>query len=62
MINLYSQKRESKNPPTVIKLSPEINNKRGPYKHFKLVESFQSYDEAFNRMKLELDGQLYIFR
>jgi hypothetical protein len=60
--NKIFQKRESQNPPALVKLSPEIKNKRGPNKHFKLVESFQSYEQAFRRMKLELDGQLYIFR
>jgi hypothetical protein len=41
---------------------PELVSKTRFRKSYKLVESFQTYDEAFNRMKLELDGEFYHFR
>jgi hypothetical protein len=31
-------------------------------KLYKLIETYSTIDEAFNRMKMELDGQLYNFR
>jgi hypothetical protein len=38
----------------------ESNTKKR--KHYKLIETYSTIDEAFDRMKMELDGQMYNFR
>jgi hypothetical protein len=43
-------------------LRPECERKANIRKTYRLVESFETKDEAFNRMKLELDGYFYHFR
>ena len=43
-------------------LRTECERKANIRKTYRLVESFQTRDEAFNRMKLELDGHFYHFR
>ena len=48
--------------PELVVPQPELVSKTRFRKSYKLVESFQTYDEAFNRMKLELDGEFYHFR
>ena len=56
------KKKHGSSVPITITAITQLESNTKKRKLYKLIETYSTYDEAFNRMKMELDGQMYNFR